>query len=66
MSSSCNTLGGLTYVRGIVMAMIGSGTTDPRISHESITVSIAINVQPARSIDENLLCVFHQYLVKEA
>ena len=26
-------------------------------SHESVTVNMTINVQPARSIDENLLCV---------
>ena len=64
--SSCSTLGGLTYVRGTVMAAVGGGRADPRNSHESVIVSMAFNAQPARSIDENLLCVFYQYLVKEA
>ena len=55
--SSCSTLGGLTYVRGTVMAA-GGGRADPRNSHESVIVSIAFNAQTARSIDEDLLCVY--------
>jgi len=35
----------------------GAGLT-PKNSHESATVSMTINAQSARSIDENLLCVF--------
>ena len=34
----------------------GAGLT-PRNSHQSVTVSMTINAQPARLIDENLLCV---------
>ena len=56
--SSCSTLGGLTYVRGIVMAAVGRGRADPRNSHESVIVSIAFNAQPACLIDGDLLCVF--------
>ena len=63
--SSCSTLGGLTYVRGTVTAAVG-GMTDSKNSHESVTVSMIINAQPAFSIDEDLLCVcvFCQYLTK--
>ena len=49
-------------MRETVMAAVG-GRLTPRNSHESIIVSMTINAQPARLIDENLLCVFHQYLV---
>ena len=54
--SGCSTLGGLTYVKGTVMAAVG-GRADPRNSHESVIVSMVFNAQPVRSIDENLLCV---------
>ena len=66
ITSSCNTLGGLTYVRETVMAAVGGAGLTPRNSHESVTINMVINAQLARSIDEDLLCVFHQYLVKEA
>ena len=55
--TSYSTLGGLTYVRGTVMATVGGKGLTPRNSHESVTVSMAINAQPSRSIDEDLLCV---------
>jgi len=42
----------------------GAGLT-LKNSHESVTVSMAFNAQLTRSIDENLLCVFYQYLIKE-
>ena len=61
---SCNTFGGLTYMRGTVMATVG-GMTDPRNSHESVIVSMTFNAQPAHLIDWDLLCIFYQYLVKE-
>jgi len=54
--SSCSTLGGFTYVRGIVMAAVGA-RADPRNSHKLIIVSMTFNAQPVRSINENLLCV---------
>jgi len=38
------------------MAAVG-GRADPRNSHESITVGMAFNAQPARSIDGDILCV---------
>ena len=54
---SCNTLGGLTYTRRTVTAaVVGAGLT-PKNSHESVIVSMTINVQLSRSIDEYLLCV---------
>jgi len=46
------------------MVAVG-GRADPKNSHESVIMSMTFNAQPARSIDEDLLCVFHQYLVKE-
>ena len=55
--SSCSTIGGLTYVRGTVMAAVG-GRADPRNSHESVIVSMTFNAQPAHSIDGDLLCVY--------
>ena len=54
--SSCNILGGLTYMRGTLMAAVG-GRADPKNSHESVIVSITFNAQRARSIDGDLLCV---------
>ena len=56
--SSYSTLGGLTYVRGTVMVVVGGGMADPRNSHESVIMSMAFNAQPACSIDEDLLCVY--------
>ena len=55
--SNYSTLGGLTYVRGTVMIVVG-GRDDPRNSLELVTMSMAINAQPARSIDGDLLCVY--------
>ena len=56
--SSCSTHGGLTYVRGTVIAAVGGGRADPRNSHESVIVSMTFNAQPARLIDGDLLCVY--------
>ena len=56
--SSCSTLGGLTYVRGTVMAAVGGAGLTPRNSHESVIVSMVCNTQPTRSIDGDLLCVY--------
>jgi len=43
-------------MRGIVTAAVG-GMAYPINSYESVIMSMIINTQPARSIDENLLCV---------
>ena len=53
--SRCSTLGGLTYMRGSVMAAIGGSRADFRNSHESVIVRMAFNAQPARSIEGDLL-----------
>jgi len=58
ITSNCNTLGGLNYVRGIMMAAVEGARLTPRNSHEWVTMSMAINAQPTRSIDEDLLYVF--------
>jgi len=55
--TSSSTLGELTYVRGTVMAAVEGAGLTPRNSHESVTVSMATNAQPASSIDADLLCV---------
>ena len=39
------------------MAVVGGAGLTPRNSHKSVTVSMTINAQPARSINEDLLCV---------
>ena len=44
-------------MRETVMAAVGGARLTSRSSHESVTVSMTINAQPAHSIDENLLCV---------
>jgi len=56
ITSNCSTLGGLTYVRGVVTPRLGVGLT-PRNSYESVIVSMTINAQPARLIDGDLLLV---------
>ena len=66
ITSSGTTFGGFIYVKGTVMAAVERAGLTLRNSHESVTVSMTINAQSARSIDENLLCVFFQYLVKNA
>ena len=44
-------------MKGTVMATVWGAGLTPRNSHESVTVSMAFNAQPARSIDGDLLCV---------
>jgi len=39
------------------MAAARGDMADPKNSHESVTMSMTINAQSERSIDENLLCV---------
>jgi len=56
--SSCSTLGGLTYVRGTVMAAIGGTGLTLETLMSRFIVSMAFNAQPARSIDGDLLCVY--------
>ena len=44
-------------MRATVMAAVGGAGLTPKNSQESVTVSMAFNTQPARSIDEDLLCL---------
>jgi len=55
ITSSFGTFRGLIYVRGTVIATVGS---DLKISYESVIVSMVINAQPARLIVRDLLRVY--------
>ena len=57
ITSSCSTIGEVTYVRETVMVAVEE-QADPRNSHESVIVSIDFNAQLTRSIDGYLLCVY--------
>ena len=55
--SSYSTLRGLIYIRKRDDRNLKAGLT-PRNTHESVTLSITINTQPAYLIDKDLLCAF--------
>ena len=63
---SYSAFGGLSYVRGTVIVVVGRAVMTLKNSHESVIVSLTINVQPTRSIDEHLLCVLLSVSGKEA
>jgi len=59
ISSSCSTIGWLTYVRGTVMVMVGGQGWPLETLMSQVIMSMACNAQSTRSIDGDLLCVYY-------